>query len=95
MLERAVRRLPDGQLLQGDAVDPPFVAGSFAGVMSWGMLHIFGTDTAYLAQMATLLQLGRKLAISTLVITEPRPGNLMLKLLHRNGEAARPESWEL
>jgi ubiquinone/menaquinone biosynthesis C-methylase UbiE len=91
MLERAARRVPNGQFLQGDALDPPFSPGSFAGIMGWGMLHIFGTESPYLAQMASLLRPGGRVAISTLVVTEPRPGNLVLRLLHRNGEAATPQ----
>ena len=45
MLERGQKRLPQGQFVQGDAFDPPFAPARYAGVMSWGMLHIFGTGS--------------------------------------------------
>lgn len=92
MLSRAAARLPEGRYLQGDALDPPFEAGSFAGAMSWGMLHIFGTNALYLAQLARLLAPGAPVAIATLVLSERRVGNMMLRMLHRNGEAALPET---
>lgn len=92
MLSRAAARLPDGQYLQGDALDPPFEGGSFAGAMSWGMLHIFGTRAPYLAQLARLLKPSAPVAMATLVLSERRIGNMMLKMLHRNGEAALPET---
>ena len=91
MLSRAAQRLPTGRFLQGDALDPPFEDDHFAGAMSWGMLHIFGTTAPYLAQMARIVKPGGRVAISTLVQTKPRIGNVMLTLLHRNGEAAKPE----
>jgi ubiquinone/menaquinone biosynthesis C-methylase UbiE len=91
MLSRAKARLPEGRYLQGDALALPFEAGSFAGVMGWGMLHIFGTGAPYLAELARVVTPGALVTIATLVETEPRIGNMMLRLLHRNGEAAKPE----
>ena len=92
MLSRAAARLPKGNFLQGDALNPPFESGSFAGAMSWGMLHIFGTRARYLEQLARLLRPGASVAVATLVLTERRTGNMMLRMLHRNGEAALPET---
>lgn len=92
MLSRAAARLQHAQYLQGDALDPPFEEGSFAGAMSWGMLHIFGTHASYLQQLARLLRPGAAVAIATLVLSERRIGNMMLLMLHRNGEAALPET---
>ena len=92
MLSRAATRLPSGQYLQGDALNPPFEDGSFAGAMSWGMLHIFGTHAPYLKQLARLLRPGASVAVATLVLSERRIGNMMLRMLHRNGEAALPET---
>lgn len=91
MLSRAAQRLPTGRFLQGDALDTPFEEAYFSGAMSWGMLHIFGTTAPYLAQMARIVKPGGRVAISTLVQTKPRIGNVMLNMLHRNREAAKPE----
>lgn len=92
MLARAAKRLPNGNFIQGDALDPPFESGSFGGAMSWGMLHIFGTHAPYLAQLARLLTPSAPVAIATLVLSERRIGNMMLRMLHRNGEAAVPQT---
>ena len=92
MLSRAATRLRGGQYLQGDALDPPFEVGSFAGAMSWGMLHIFGTQAVYLEQLARLLRPRAPVAVATLVLSERRVGDMMLRLLHRDGEAAMPQT---
>jgi ubiquinone/menaquinone biosynthesis C-methylase UbiE len=95
MLSRAAQRLPTGRYLQGDALEPPFEDAYFSGAMSWGMLHIFGTASSYLAQLARIVKPGAPVAISTLVHTKPRIGNVMLNMLHRNKEAAQPEGSEV
>jgi ubiquinone/menaquinone biosynthesis C-methylase UbiE len=91
MLARGVKRLPNGQFLQGDALDPPFESEMFAGAMSWGMLHIFGSASPYLEKLSTLLQPAAPVSISMLVLGDRRIGNAMLNQLYKTGEAAKPE----
>jgi ubiquinone/menaquinone biosynthesis C-methylase UbiE len=94
MMARAAKRLPSAQFLQGDALNPPFIDGHFSAGMGWGMLHIFGTESPYLPALHNILAPGAPVMISSLVLTKRRIGNRMLKLLHRNGEAAAPETTE-
>ncbi|MFM9851876.1 MAG: methyltransferase domain-containing protein [Sphingomonadaceae bacterium] len=94
MMERAAKRLPSGQFLQGDALTATFAEGAFAAGMGWGMLHVFGTGLPYLTALHRILAPGAPVMISSLVLTNRRIGNHMLKLLHRNGEAAAPETAE-
>ena len=91
MLERGKARLPQGSFVQGDALHPPFAARSFAGGMSWGMIHIFGSASDYLGRLADLLAPKAPVATSSLVLSDRRIGNRMLAALHRRGEAAAPE----
>lgn len=92
MLSRGRRRLPQGQFVQGDAFAKPFKPGAFAGGCAWGMLHVFGTGSLFLDALASTVEPGAPIAISTLVLSDRRIGNAMLGLLHRQGEAARPET---
>lgn len=92
MLRQGKKRLPSGQFLQGDAFAPPFGNGSFAGGMGWGMLHVFGTASDYLANLHRILSPGGTVAIGTLVLSGRTIGDRMLNLLHAKGEAALPES---
>ncbi len=91
MLERAARRLPHGQFLQGDALGAPFPDNHFAGGMGWGMSHVFGTDSPYFAELHRIVQPGAPIAISTLVLTDHTIGNRMLLMLEKQGEAV-PET---
>lgn len=92
MLRRAEARLPSGRFLQADAFALPFGDQSFGLVMSWGMLHLFGTASPYLAQLRRLTAPGAHLCLSTLVLADRRVGDGMLRRLHRAGEAAEPET---
>lgn len=92
MLERGQRRLPEGRFVQGDAFAPPFAPGSFAGAMSWGMLHLFGTGSAYLARLQKLVRPGGIVALGTLVLADRMVGDRWLRALHRRGEAAVPQT---
>ena len=92
MLRQGQKRLPAGCFLQGDAFAPPFGDASFTGGMGWGMLHVFGTQSDYLASLHRLLKPGAAVAIGTLVLSSRAIGNRMLNLLHTKGEAASPES---
>lgn len=94
MLARARKRLPQGLFLQGDAFAPPFEDGTFAGAMGWGMLHVFGSASAYLENLHRLLAPGAPVAIGTLVLSGRAIGDRMLGLLHARGEAAQPETRE-
>ncbi|MBD3729922.1 MAG: class I SAM-dependent methyltransferase [Sphingomonadales bacterium] len=91
MLRRGRERLPRGRFLQGDAFAAPFDDGTFAGAMGWGMLHVFGTGSGYLAALHRLVRHGAPVAIGTLVLTDRAIGNRMLAMLHARGEAAAPE----
>lgn len=92
MLERGQDRLPEGRFVQGDAFDPPFGEKSFAGAMSWGMLHLFGTRSAYLAQLKRLVHPDGRVALGTLALAGRTVGDTWLHALHRRGEAAAPET---
>jgi ubiquinone/menaquinone biosynthesis C-methylase UbiE len=92
MLERAAARLPDGRFLQADAFSLPFADGTFACVMSWGMLHLFGSRSSYLSELRRLAAPGARVHISMLVLTDRKLGNAMLRRLHKAGEAATPET---
>ena len=92
MLERGQRRLCEGHFLQGDALDPPFEDASFNGAMSWGMLHLFGTGSAYLARLRNLVQPGAIVAVGTLVLADRKLGDAWLRGLHKRGEAAKPQT---
>jgi demethylmenaquinone methyltransferase/2-methoxy-6-polyprenyl-1,4-benzoquinol methylase len=63
MLEVARRRLPDAELVQGDALAPPFAAGSFDRVFTG---HFYGHLDA--AQRAEFLRAARELAGELVVV---------------------------
>ena len=92
MLQRGRKRLPEGDFVQGDAFDPPFEPGSFAGAMSWGMLHLFGTGSAYLSRLRDLVRPGGIVALGTLVLADRPLGDRWLHALHKRGEAAVPQT---
>ena len=93
MLERAEKRLPTGKFLHGDALDAPFEDDHFAGGMGWGMSHVFGTNSGYFSELHRILRPGAPVAISSLVLTDRRVGNRMLRMLEKQGEAV-PETVE-
>ncbi|WP_379552597.1 class I SAM-dependent methyltransferase [Qipengyuania sp. DGS5-3] len=92
MLERGQKRLPSGHFLQGDALDPPFDQHCFAGAMSWGMLHIFGTGAAYLSRLKKVVKPGGVIALGTLVLADRALGDRWLHALYKRGEAAAPQT---
>ena len=94
MLRRAAHRLPDGQFLQADAFALPVPDRQFAAVMSWGMLHLFGSASGFLAELRRVAAPGAIVAISVLTLTGRVIGDAMLRQLHRAGEAAVPERHE-
>ncbi|MFM6852644.1 MAG: class I SAM-dependent methyltransferase [Sphingopyxis sp.] len=85
MLRRAAARLPMGRFAQVDALAMPFADGQFATVMSWGMLHLFGSGSAFLPELRRVAARGARVSLSMLVLTDRRIGNAMLVQLHRRG----------
>lgn len=94
MMKRGANRLPSCIGLQGDALAQPFKNDSFDGGMAWGVLHIFGTASPLLGELARVLAPRAQLTLSTLVLSGRPIGDRMLRLLHRRGEAAVPETAE-
>jgi ubiquinone/menaquinone biosynthesis C-methylase UbiE len=92
MLRRGAKRAAHGAFLQADALAMPFKQEAFTGVMSWGMLHVFGTGSPFLGQLKEVSAKGSRIAISTLVLANRPLGNRMLWLLHQRGEVALPET---
>lgn len=92
MIKRAQKRLPLGRFLQGDALDTPFEDDQFDGIMSWGMAHIFGSDSSYMAELARLLRPGGRVAMSSLALTGRKTGDRMLAMLQQKGEAIAESS---
>lgn len=92
MMVRGQRRLPQGLFVQGSALDMPFADGAFPYVMSWGLLHIFGSSSRLLGELRRVNGLDGAITISTLVRGERPIANRMLDLLHRKGEIAEPET---
>lgn len=78
--------------MQGDAFDAPFDRGAFAGAMSWGMLHLFGTGSAYLSRLRDLVPPGGLVSVGTLTLADRALGDRWLRALHRRGEAATPQT---
>lgn len=91
MLRRGATRAADGTFLQADAMAMPFRREAFAGVMSWGVLHVFGAHSPFLSQLKSVSAKGASIAISTLVLANRPIGDRMLRLLHQRGEIASPE----
>ena len=92
MMQRGAARLPGGQFLQGDAFDLPFRDGAFETVFAWGFLHVVGTKSPLLAELRRVAAPDATVTLSSLVLTNRAIGNRMLGLLHRQGEAATPET---
>lgn len=92
MLRRGAKRAAHGTFLQADALAMPFVREAFTGVMSWGMLHVFGTGSPFLGQLKEVSAKGARIAISTLVLANRPLGDRMLRLLHQRGEIALPQT---
>jgi ubiquinone/menaquinone biosynthesis C-methylase UbiE len=92
MMRRGAVRLPGGRFLQGDAFDMPFRGGSFDTVFAWGFLHVVGTKSPLLTELRRVAAPGATITLSSLVLTKRRIGNKLLAFLHRQGEAATPES---
>jgi ubiquinone/menaquinone biosynthesis C-methylase UbiE len=92
MLRRGAKRAQHGKFLQADAMATPFKREVFAGVMSWGILHVFGTHSPFLGQLKSVSAGGASIAISTLVLANRPIGDRMLRLLHQRGEIAMPET---
>ncbi|MGB5483999.1 class I SAM-dependent methyltransferase, partial [Parasphingorhabdus sp.] len=92
MMARGKKRLPGGYFVQGDALDTPFVDKSFGFVLSWGLLHLFGSNSQLLPEFYRVMQDGGKLFLSVLVKGERGMGDIMLNQLHKRGEISEPES---
>lgn len=91
MLKQAGKRLPGGLFLQGNALALPFADRSFAGVMAWGLLHIFGSQSPLLGAIARVAAPQARICVSSLTLCGRSVGDHMLHMLHERGEAARPE----
>jgi ubiquinone/menaquinone biosynthesis C-methylase UbiE len=87
MLERAAKRLPQGQFVQGDALAAPFADNSFAGAMGWGTSHVFGTKAPYLSELHRIVRGGGSVVLSSLCLSNRYLGNRMMSLLEKQGEA--------
>ena len=92
MMKRAQRRLPTGFFVQGDAQNMPFESGIFGHVMSWGLLHLFGSKSPLLSELHRVMASGGKLSLSVLVKGERRSGDWTLDKLQKSGEIVEPES---
>lgn len=98
MLRRAAERLRDADrdrvcLVHADLLDLPFVPGSFDTVSGHGLLHLFGDGERMLRLLRAQAGPGGSVHVSSLV-AETRRGHLMLRFLHRIGEAAVPRNEE-
>lgn len=96
MLRRAAERLRDTDwervcLVHADLLDLPFVPGSFGTVTAHGLLHLFDNAERLLRILRAQAGPNGSVYVSSLV-AETRRGHLMLRLLHRIGEAAVPRS---
>lgn len=99
MLRRARRRLlrlagrmPDRiVLLQADLRDMPLRPASCQTVMSMGILHLLEDVSNFVASLSRLLITGGRLYLTSLVAND-RFGDRYLRLLHREGEVARPRT---
>lgn len=92
MIRRGAARLPGGRFVQGDAFNMPFADETFSTVAAWGFLHVGGTGSPLLAELRRVAAPGATIMLSSLALTDRAVGNRMLGLLHRNGEAAQPET---
>ena len=92
MMKRGQSRFPAGLFVQGDASDTPFRDALFTHVLAWGLLHIVGSKSALFSEIRRISKPGAVVTISSLVLSERRIGNRMLRFLHSKGEAAQPET---
>ena len=92
MLRRGQARAPAHGFIQGDILDLPFLDGAFAGTMSWGMLHLFGSASRMLDELARVTRRGGVVAVSGLVCDGRWLSDRMLETLRRRGEIAAIES---
>ena len=90
MLRRARDRVASDNYLQADALALPFAGDSFDTVVSWGMLHIFGAGSRFMAQIERVARSGALVMMSSLILTDRRLGNAMLSMLHKRSETAAP-----
>jgi SAM-dependent methyltransferase len=99
MLKRARERVLGGGkrlpphivFLQGDLLDLPFRPGAYRTVMSMGMLHLFADAGPLAASLESLLLPDGGLFLTSLV-ENGRLGDRYLRLLHRQGEVAKPRT---
>jgi ubiquinone/menaquinone biosynthesis C-methylase UbiE len=93
MLERGRRRLGASatganlELRHGDLYELPLEAGSFAGVLHFGVLHCLQSPERALDEMARVSQEGSALFLSCLVLGRKR-GDSFLRRLQRAGHVA-------
>lgn len=92
--ERTGGSLPERvTLLQADAANLPFRAGSVKTVLSMGLLHVVGDMSACAKELFRLLRPGGTLYATSLV-TDRAFGRQYLRLLHKAGEVAEPKAQE-
>jgi SAM-dependent methyltransferase len=94
MLERAARRLGDADatLIQADALDLPFEAGSFETVLSLSLLHVLDEPWAALESLAAQVAPGGRLFASMLVSDRGGITRPYMAALHRRGELGSPRT---
>jgi ubiquinone/menaquinone biosynthesis C-methylase UbiE len=94
MVKRANHRHPAGTFLHGDIYDSPFRDAVFGNVMSWGLFHVVGTTPKLVSSFRRIMADGAPFSMYTLVLSQRPAGNAVLRLLHRIGQAAPPETAE-
>jgi ubiquinone/menaquinone biosynthesis C-methylase UbiE len=91
MIRRGSKRLASGTFLQGDALALPFVDASFGLCLSWGVAHIFGSQSGLFAELRRVTRPEGLVSLSMLVLANRSPGDRILPQLHKRGEIAQPE----
>jgi ubiquinone/menaquinone biosynthesis C-methylase UbiE len=91
-VKRANHRHPNGTFLHGDIYDSPFKDNAFGNVMSWGLLHVVGTTPKLIRSFRRIMAEGAPFSMYTLVLADRPVGDRVLRLLHRIGQAAPPET---
>ncbi len=91
MMRRGASRLTGATFLQGDALALPFADDSFGLCLSWGLAHIFGSESGLFSELHRVTQPGGLVKISMLVLANRSPGDRILPQLHKRGEIAKPE----
>jgi ubiquinone/menaquinone biosynthesis C-methylase UbiE len=91
MMRRGAKRLEGGTFLQGDALALPFADASFGLCLSWGLAHIFGSESCLFAELRRVTRPGGLVKISQLVLANRSPGDRILPQLYKQGEIAAPE----